>query len=132
MVSLLYLIGSNRKRKEMFVIDSYIDIDEECRIPYKVYGIYNSKEQAIKALTKLNAHLQDNYGDNILYAWDFADGFSLQLTYTEPGDEDFEQVAGLFYEVKEISNPDSILSVSPNNIGYIIQKIRNPDSDSYS
>ena len=113
----------------MFVINSCIDIDEENRIPYKVYGIYNSKEQAIKALAKLNNHIQDNYGDDILDLYDFTDGFSLQFTYIEPGDVDFEQVAGLHYEIKEISTPDSILNVSPNNIGHIIQKITNPYSD---
>ena len=110
----------------MFVIDSQIDINEEDSIPYKVYGIYDSKEQAIEALAKLNNHLKENYGNDIFYVWDFGDGFEIQFTYVEPGDADFKQVAGLYYKIKEISAPDSILNVSPNNIGHTIQKIMNP------
>ncbi len=114
----------------IFVIDSYIDIDEETRIPYKVYGTYNSKEQAIEELTKIKNHLQDNYADNFVHAWNFNDGFSIQFTYIEPDDyADFEQVAGLSYEVREISTPDSILNTTPNGIGAIIHKIMFQDND---
>lgn len=113
----------------MFVIDSCIDVNDEVRIPYKVYGIYNSKELAIKALNELNNYLQDNYGDNILYVWEFDDGFSIQLEYVESDDIDFEPVAGLYYEVKEISTPDSILNTTPNNIGAVLHKIMYPNND---
>lgn len=109
----------------MFIIDSYIEVNEEDRIPYKVYGVYNSKELAIKALDELNNYLQDNYGDNILYVWNFGDGFTIQFTYVEPDDVDFEHVAGLYYEVKEISDPDSILNTTPNSIGAVIYKMIN-------
>lgn len=106
----------------MFVIDSYIEINEEDRMPYKVYGIYDSKELAIKALNKLNNYFQNNYNDNILYVWNFGDGFTIQFTYVELDDMDFEHVAGLCYEVREISAPNSILITTPNSIGAVIQK----------
>ena len=113
----------------MFVIDSHIEVNEEDSIPYKVYGVYDSKELAIKALNELNNYLQDNYGDNIFYVWNFGDGFQIQFTYVEPDDMDFEHVAGLWYEVREISTPDSILITTPNSIGAVIHKIMFPDND---
>ena len=112
----------------MFVIDSYINIYED-EIPYKMYGIYNSKEQAIEELTKIKNHFQDNYANSILDVWNFGDGFALKFTYIEPGTVAFKQVASLYYEVKEMYTPDSILNVSPNNIGSFIQKIMFPDND---
>lgn len=114
----------------MFVIDSYIELYEEDTMPYKMYGIYNSKEQAIEELTKIKNHFQDNYANNILSVWNLGDdGFALKFTYIEPGTVAFKQVASLYYEVKEMYTPDSILNVSPNNIGSFIQKIMFPDND---
>lgn len=113
----------------MFIIDSCIEICEDDSIPYKVYGIYNSKELAIKALNELNKYLQDNYADNIISVWNVADGFAVEFSYIEPGDTDYKQYASLYYEVRELSTPDSILNTTPNGIGTFIHKIMFPDND---
>ena len=113
----------------MFVIDSYIEIYEDDMIPYKLYGIYNSKELAIKALDELNNYLEDSYADNIISVWNITDGFAIRISYIEPGDTDYKQYANLYYEVKEISTPDSIFNMTPNGIGAVIHKIMFPDND---